>query len=318
MKKIHIYTSVLFIVSLLLNACNLETIVDLDIPQQPETLVVSSAFTHHGNSPMNNNDNWVVFVSHSTEGFNYSKSIDVSDAIVKVQDLDTDQSITFRNFSDGSYVSSTKPILNHSYAINVSSEKYGTVISSGKTLSETKIKEVKIVNVTETNDGLKRLNFQITFVDPIEPNQYRLRVLGTSSYQGSKNNSYPVIIYSLDPNIEFPTSNFGEGSKGGDLFLFRDLGYNGTTYTMDFYVEEYSYYNPDDSNNNSLSEISYTVLLSTLSEDLYQHEITKAIAISSGGGGLFSEPINIYSNIENGFGIFGGYSWDTLSVTNSQ
>jgi hypothetical protein len=49
------------------------------------------------------------------------------------------------------------------------------------------------------------------------------------------------------------------------------------------------------------------VELKTLSRDFYDYEITSDIQWKSDGDPL-AQPINVYDNITNGFGIFAGYS----------
>jgi len=55
--------------------------------------------------------------------------------------------------------------------------------------------------------------------------------------------------------------------------------------------------------------------LSSVSEDYYKYNVTLA-KYEQTQGDPFAQPVQVYSNIENGFGIFGGYSSfsDTLII----
>lgn len=50
-----------------------------------------------------------------------------------------------------------------------------------------------------------------------------------------------------------------------------------------------------------------TFSLRTLSEDYYKYQLTSALQQNTSGD-PFAQPVNVHNNIENGFGIFAGYS----------
>jgi hypothetical protein len=60
--------------------------------------------------------------------------------------------------------------------------------------------------------------------------------------------------------------------------------------------------------------IKKMVYLKSLEEDYYQYEKSKHLYYENGDGDdPFTEPVLIYSNVENGLGVFGGFSSDTTS-----
>ena len=54
-------------------------------------------------------------------------------------------------------------------------------------------------------------------------------------------------------------------------------------------------------------------MLRTLSEDQYRYQRTRILQEFSEGD-PFSEVVPVYTNVENGFGIFAGYSSDSVMV----
>jgi hypothetical protein len=90
--------------------------------------------------------------------------------------------------------------------------------------------------------------------------------------------------------------------------VFSDNLFNGGLCELDFEMRD-GLYSPGVKDSTVL-----VCKLYTLSEDLYQYLISYHAQYISNSCFIY-EPINVYSNIENGWGIFAGYSLDTLSVT---
>jgi len=53
--------------------------------------------------------------------------------------------------------------------------------------------------------------------------------------------------------------------------------------------------------------------LRTVSEDFYKYKITGSVHDNSSDN-PFAQPVNVYKNIDNGFGIFAGYSESNFTI----
>jgi hypothetical protein len=82
-----------------------------------------------------------------------------------------------------------------------------------------------------------------------------------------------------------------------DGILLSDILFNGKEFEHSF----------KDLNGYVGKETSSTVILRTISEDYYKYKTTLQQQ-NHLSGDPFAQPLNIYNNIENGFGVFAGYN----------
>ena len=146
----------------------------------------------------------------------------------------------------------------------------------------------------------------IKLIDPAaEDNYYELYLfsidtfywdsLDSSKYDLTTHMEY---LYSEDPSVDGSNNNLGS-------ILFTDHLFNGESHemTFDIYIYTYSY----------LSSKKFYAILRTHSKDSYLYEKSSSLYMSSSDD-FFSEPVQVYNNIENGYGIFGGYVTSKDSV----
>jgi hypothetical protein len=95
------------------------------------------------------------------------------------------------------------------------------------------------------------------------------------------------------------------GSPWREQGLFNDLLFNGQNKSLEIEIPNY---------NETGNEIGYQWSYKTLSLRLYLHNISKSYyyyrtsleLYQSASGNPFAQPVQVYSNIENGFGVFAG------------
>ncbi|NJK86698.1 MAG: DUF4249 family protein [Bacteroidales bacterium] len=128
--------------------------------------------------------------------------------------------------------------------------------------------------------------------------------------------SGPLNLRSNDPVIEQMLSNYGfSGSveddyREGTTAIFSDRLFEGKNQTIQFYFTShmlYDYYNEYDS-------ISITIQLRSVTKDyyLYMQILEKHLSVRNDP---LSEPVHAYSNVENGFGLFSGYSASEYKIS---
>ncbi|MCK4677562.1 MAG: DUF4249 family protein, partial [Bacteroidales bacterium] len=100
--------------------------------------------------------------------------------------------------------------------------------------------------------------------------------------------------------------------KSYDYLLWSDLLSDGKEVNIKFRIYfDFYYY---DYNNPDTTTVTYSIMLNSISEDFYKYDKSRSLFYESGGSeNPFSEPVLIYSNVINGYGVFGGYSSDTVS-----
>jgi len=160
------------------------------------------------------------------------------------------------------------------------------------------------------------LDLRIRFKDaPNVKNYYRLILKAKSYYTDGKVFENTVNFSSDD--LVFGSNNtdiLGEMSSYYLYNEFNDQLFDGKTYelkTRAYFnktksIKKTNTSNPTDIGTDTITRQELIVVLQSISESYYHY--LKTIAANQSGEDFFSEPVQIYSNIQNGLGIFGSYT----------
>ncbi|MCG8574737.1 MAG: DUF4249 domain-containing protein [Flavobacteriales bacterium] len=206
----------------------------------------------------------------------------------------------FVHEEEGRYVcTDIFPTIGDTYGISVTNEGFDDVTATSETPDIVSFVSIDTVRKNE------QLEFDIQFTDNgDQANYYALSIITMGFYEDEFGDTvfyeYPNTC-SSDIIVQNGSGNVDGAICSTELF-FNDKTFNGTNYT--FTAQSYI---PED------IEAKVVVKIKSLSEDLYKYKISYSKYINVQGS-VFAEPVQVYSNIENGFGIFGGYSeaTDTL------
>lgn len=110
-----------------------------------------------------------------------------------------------------------------------------------------------------------------------------------------------VTITSLDKKTE--TILPDQTQSRDKIFLPGSINEIGAPYSTSFIAED----------NNETNILKSTVRLLTVNKDMYEY--LKSLELYKNSGNNYLEPIEIYSNIENGIGIFGAYTESVIQVS---
>jgi len=311
--KYIISTTLLF--SLILISCDMETVIDLDIPPHDPVLVL--------NGILDTDTNAQLVVSHSVGAFSNTNPSFINNANVmlyknnqfidslypdtNVIDVEYFNEYTVSYLPMYYYKSDYIPEKDANYRIEVSHSDYNPISA------ETSIpNDITLYNIDiDTTSSEEKIGFTFSFDDDAnEQNYYRLKLFSScikSWYDASGNLIEgerfrgDAWFFSNDPS--FPRGVPFEGyTFEGSSVVFTDALFNGQQKTITLDVE---------------SELKYadcdTVIIrfSTFSNDTYSYYNSLGEHSDKGELGLFGgEVIPVYSNVENGLGV--------LISTNSQ
>jgi len=248
----------------------------------------------------------------------------------------TDQLLAIDD-SSGLYIGTTKIEQGKKYAITVEHDEYGKVRSN----ESATVKRVNIENSMLMSDSAQRVNTErlpdilckIKFSDPVdEENFYRLlvsyrfgRTYNKTDENGNEKKSITLIDYHAHfESIESTDPVFMQGKTNDNMVfdesnprytLFTDELINGKQYELAFNINKSMVYKIADVDTSAECFYRVIIELQSISKDLYYYikSIDGANNITSG---LFTEPVQVYSNINDGIGIWGMYasSVDTIKV----
>jgi len=231
----------------------------------------------------------------------------------------------------GYHTLTTQAETGKTYRLEISHPNYKT-INCETTLPKTVVIE-SIDTITQLIDPKNsysgtHLKVTLKFSDPSnEKNYYRLvykSLLGVVNTTDTVSH-HSIIVYnqnfgtdidSEDPVLNPEQENANDlllGTPNNTYNLFTGDYIDGKEYEMSFFISPYymkSFRDIDTSNGEFLR---LTIELQSISEDAYLY--MKSVSASNYyNNDLFSEPVQVYTNIENGTGIFAGYSSDSKTI----
>ncbi len=275
-----------------------------DFPTEDPKLVVNSVFTP--------DSFWYFEVSKSLSVLDQANLNYIDDATIKLYEngilLETLSTPTTYNDGRIAFHSSTnKPIVGKNYSIKVSASGFEDVSSEGSlpnsivALDVSKLSIIsKTIEVYDSSTYDINAKMTITLMDPVnEDNYYELYLFSIDTFYWDWTDSsvydlttYMEYLYSEDPSVE-GYNHYNLGSV-----LFTDHLFDGETHEMTFDIYTYTHtYSPSK---------KFYAMLRTHSRDSYLYEKSSSLYMS-GSDNFFAEPVQVYNNIDNGYGIFGGY-----------
>lgn len=249
----------------------------------------------------------VFFLTNNTD----QSSKEISGATVVLTNLDLNESYVLANTPSTGYYTGTVPIEpNTNYKIEVSYPNFKTITSQLKTVNDMVLDDIDTSSsvVQELYFGNSAVfSINLKFQDPIGANFYSIDLdshekIGEYDSDSVLLSSYNTIS-SHFPGTTDPSSKFYYNST----LFFDDIFFQGQYKVMPTTVSIYNFFNPDyETGGYEQREIlKWRATLCSMTEDTYLY--FKSIPKNQGGS-PFSDPTNVYTNVENGLGIFGSVS----------
>ena len=294
MKKIYLFSTIVFI----LFSCTKEVVIPID--QSKAKLVVNGLF--------NTDSLWKIEVSASRYIYDTTSLPLINDANVTITDQDNN-SLQLSNQGQGIYTSNIeKPEIGNSYFISVSHPDYDNVSSSNQLPSAVNITNIDWQEQILIDGELKR-KVKITFIDSPDPDYYVLRLqahVWTVEEEGNTSDTSREII-----PVYFSSQNAAVENKNDNDFYsstnFTDALFNDGEYTIDILADEFYFTGKEEDSEEDIFGIdSISIVMSKVSQEYYYYESSYQSFTSSRYS--FAQPVQVYSNIENGHGIFAGFS----------
>lgn len=303
----------LFIIFLLFS-CTKE--IEIDIPQETPKIVAYSTivpFTLPNPKPLGIK----LQSSLHIHGKAQSKMDDAT--VIYFENGAIKDTLEYNNSLDIYNISNTMndyPTAGNTYSIQIEKDGFETVTSSTTIPSRVKINDTAIVPVAyidETGSAFSEIS--ISFTDPAdETNFYEISVSDNAFKYDSLGAFYELSTYDkiITSESYYPPLLRFYVDKPKSL-LFSDKSINGKEYNLRVY------YTPPQIEGASryITAHYITVHLRNVTEDYYkfktsmiQHLLNNEEDVLYGMG----EPVNIMSNITNGFGIFAGFNNDMVSI----
>lgn len=241
----------------------------------------------------------------------------------------------------GYHTINTKAEAGKNYRIEVSHPDYETATAETYIPNKVEILSYASDETTEDDNGFYNSfqNFTIKIKDPErEKNYYRLtiRLFSGTQMQGGKDftdttdyisvSNQEVSYIESDDRVLNPdkedANDFLFGSPYNTYNLFTDELIDGKEYNLQFRVGKSNYIEYSDNGfeirpPNEGEFTWYIISLQSLTYDAFLY-MKSSHAQNWYGNDFFSEPVQAFSNIENGVGIFAGYNASGIEVKNGE
>jgi len=276
---------------LFLAACELTVVVDL--PEQEPKLVINSLYSK--------DSTWVVNLTLSKGMYDTSWTYQpVSNAQVRLfKDGNWLQDLSYDAVAQAYTSNNNLPEPGAAYRLEVTAPGFSGTISADDTLPQTvPIHSLEFQRDAWQKNGKFMSDLKIRFQDPAGWQYYALELYALDTLGGN--------VW-LSPCFTSDDPVFNQGSIGGPVagndneycerVYFSDQLIGGKDYTLKISIN---------SENLEYSQFIVVVLYS-LSRNYYYYNISRDLQFDTKYN-PFAEPVMVFSNIQNGLGIFGGYS----------
>lgn len=274
-----------------------EKTVNLNIPAYTPRLVIQ------GQSQTG--DNIWLDISHSQsikDHNNFYGTLQVPDATALLYTNGVLTDTFMYDITTSTYKSHTPAETGKSYEVKVSASGYTTVSATSAALSLVPLSAPTFTRgVRKDQDGHLQDMLSFSFADGAVAGDYYIIKIIPAQFlsQGGRSN---FCVNTPDASVETVDDDLVDINTCVDnngIYL-RDELFNGQTKNLKVYV-------PADMTNpvwSGTDSVYYYIELDHVTEQAFKYEKSYRTAINKNGD-PFSEPANVYTNISNGYGIFG-------------
>jgi hypothetical protein len=278
---------------LILSLMGCELIVDVEVPFEGKQVTVNSLF--------NPDSLWSAQLNLNRGVLDQGPFEEINDAQVIIWEGDKAIDTLTRIGGYGHFRSEDeKPEAGKTYTLSVSTPGYGELRATSSTPFPCPVTHAEayepgangntMIKVTLHDDG-DASNYYELYAD-LE-NEYYNYDKGQMEYRRGR-----IPLSPKDPSIP------DDDDRPSNSILFSDMRFNGSETELTFETSgaNLSYHN------------TIIVMLVTLSEDAYDYLRTGRLQNETSGD-PFAQPVNVHNNIQNGFGIFAGYSINVYAIS---
>ena len=259
------------------------------------------------NSIFESDSTFKVHVSSSRSVVDTASFLNIEDAEVKILDNNGNIVDVLNHLNNGFYMGQTYPEENKNYNLEVKHPNYSNITSLDSLPAPININSIDTTTVMDPING-DRIQINLNFDDPSSfQNYYLLETYAVSEYilvEGIDTLEHEIDTaqqYMILTDVVFQNG----GSPWRDQGLFNDLLFNGQNKVLEFEIPFYDESGYEDGYDWSYKISGIRIYLHNISKSYYYYR-TSLELYQNTSGNPFAQPVQVYSNIENGFGIFAG------------
>lgn len=292
--------NILILFSIFITFISCEKVIPFDENETKSKLVINGIFQ--------SDSIFKIHVSNSKSIISDSAIQNIDNATVLIEDIDGNTIDELIYSSNGFYIGQTYPNENQNYRLRVNCPGYNEITSNDGLPGLISINNIDTNTIISNSDEGDYLELTVSFNDPVESQNFYLvetYAIGPWGFLDDGDtiwDEYDTIQVEMNLTDEafINDENLKEGQG-----LFNDLLFNGETKLLkveipkglDFYDEDYKEY--------FFKTETLIFYIHNISKSYYYFR-TSLELYNQRSGNPFAQPVQVYSNINNGFGIFAG------------
>ncbi|MDR0541027.1 MAG: DUF4249 domain-containing protein [Dysgonamonadaceae bacterium] len=203
---------------------------------------------------------------------------------------------TFRDAGEGYYVADYRPKTGDRLQITASASGLEPVECSAEILPAPTVLSADMVKLSTDND----YDLTVSLKDPSETSDYYRIDMYVMVYDGKSGYYYPGdVLYDSDDMVFGSAGLDPFGAGNNYYYVFSDELFNGKEYKLKLRL--YHLINDQEGKTKLFIELQH------ITKDYYLYLKSRNVALGDEIG-LFTEPVQIYNNIQGGIGILGSYT----------
>ncbi|MBI1184066.1 DUF4249 family protein [bacterium] len=283
---------IIYILSVVWVFASCEKVIDFKGEVKTPKIVINSLF--------NTEDSFKVMISNSLSLVDQAQLKALNEATVKLYDANHSLLGDGILTTDGNYYIPDVDIAQgNTYRIEVSNDGFTSVWAENEVPGKTAIVSVDINNINDQFNGPSKQISMKFKDDPGSENFYMVEVFTDYSFEYIPGNfdTYHSrqVLTTNDPSLS--NNALSNGGYASDRLVFSNANFKGKEYTFVFSTYDYT---PHDS-----EKVHVELHFSTLSKEAYSY-FKSLDKYNQTDGNPFATPVQVFTNVENGFGIFAG------------
>ncbi|MEO9475157.1 MAG: DUF4249 domain-containing protein [Cyclobacteriaceae bacterium] len=282
---------------------------EIPVPDFPPSLVVNCFFTTDSTLSIDlSRNDYFVGLQENLKA--------ISDAKVVLYDGEVEVAIMEEDTTAGLYHSNFKPLSGHKYSLKVEKEGFETVYSRS-VIPENNFsfsmgepepfqgeyqKEYKLTYMLH-DTGIERVFYELQM--------YYYRDLYNRYRDWENDTTYWEYVGKRKSFVAFTEEGSELTGSHANQYFFTDELFDEGLKKETIRFSSYSF-SSEGSDSPSSDTITVYMEVRRLTEELYNYKRSLKDQLN-GSGQLFAEPVQVFNNIENGYGIFAGYNKEVFT-----
>jgi hypothetical protein len=247
-------------------------------------------------------------VSNSKNIISDSAVQDINSATVLIEDINGNTIDELMYLSNGFYVGQAFPNENQNYKLRVNCPGYDEITSNDGLPGFITINNIDTNTVTGSGNEEDFLELTVSFNDPAESQNFYLVETYAIGPWGLIDDGDTIwddydttkVQMNLTDEAFINDENLKEGQG-----LFNDLLFNGETKLLKVEIPKELGFNDEDEKDYFFKTETLIFYIHNISKSYYYFR-TSLELYNQRSGNPFAQPVQVFSNINNGFGIFAG------------